>query len=159
MCGVPFHSAGMYIGRLVEKGYKVAICEQMEDPKTAKGLVKREVIRVVTPGTIIDENLLDDRSNNYLCVIVKNGEHTGAAFSDISTGEMYAAQIKDSESVINEVARYSPSEIIVNEEAHDAYNDAVYTRMHVECTRYPEKLFVVGNTEELIKTQFGKTAE
>ncbi len=159
MCGVPFHSAGMYIGRLVEKGYKVAICEQMEDPKTAKGLVKREVIRVVTPGTIIDENLLDDKSNNYLCVIVKNGEHTGVAFSDISTGEMYAAQIKDSESVINEVARYSPSEIIVNEEAHDAYNDAVYTRMHVECTRYPEKLFVVGGTEELIKAQFGKTAE
>lgn len=159
MCGVPFHSASMYIGRLVEKGYKVAICEQMEDPKTAKGLVKREVIRVVTPGTIIDENLLDDRSNNYLCVIVKNGARTGAAFSDISTGDMYVAEIEDSGSVINEVARYSPSEIIVNEEAHETYNDTIFTRMHISCTRYPEKLFVVGNTDELIKAQFGQTAE
>lgn len=158
MCGVPFHSAGMYIGRLVEKGYKVAVCEQVEDPKKAKGLVKREVIRVVTPGTIIDENLLDDKSNNYLCVIVKRGESTGVAFSDISTGDMYAAEIKDGGSVVNEAARYAPSEIIVNEEAHAAYSDIIYTRLHTECTRYPDKLFVVGNTEELIKKQFGKTA-
>ncbi len=158
MCGVPFHSAGMYIGRLVEKGYKVAICEQVEDPKTAKGLVRREVTQVVTPGTIIDENLLDEKSNNYLCVIVKNGAETGVAFSDISTGDMYTAQIKSNDSVINEVARYSPSEIIVNSEAYDAFNDIIAARMRIGCTRYPEKLFIVGDTDDIIASQFGKTA-
>lgn len=159
MCGVPFHSAAMYIGRLVEKGYKVAICEQVEDPKTAKGLVKREVTQVVTPGTIIDENLLDDKSNNYLCVIVKQNDKIGIAFSDISTGDMYAALVDTDDGVINEIARYSPSEILVNSEAFDAFNYDIMTRMHIGCTRYPEKLFVVGNTDEIIKNQFGKSAQ
>ena len=79
MCGVPFHSANVYISRLVERGYKVAICEQLEDPKTAKGIVKRDVIRVITPGTKLDETMLDERKNNYLAVINKQNSETALA--------------------------------------------------------------------------------
>ena len=84
MCGVPFHSAETYINRLIEKGYKVAICEQMEDPATAKGLVKRDVIRVVTPGTVIEQSMLDERRNNYLLSVCMEGERAGLAFADVS---------------------------------------------------------------------------
>ena len=79
MCGVPFHSAETYINRLIEKGYKVAICEQMEDPATAKGLVKRDVIRVVTPGTVIEQSMLDECRNNYILSVCMDGEHAGLA--------------------------------------------------------------------------------
>ena len=85
MCGVPFHSSEGYIGRLIEKGYKVAICEQTEDPSLAKGLVKREVVRVVTPGTLIETNLLTENKNNYLCSIYLNDYECGLCFADIST--------------------------------------------------------------------------
>ena len=85
MCGVPFHSSEGYIGRLIEKGYKVAICEQTEDPALAKGLVKREVIRVVTPGTVIETNLLSEKKNNYLCAIYMGEFECGIAFADVST--------------------------------------------------------------------------
>lgn len=85
MCGVPFHSAETYINRLIEKGYKVAICEQMEDPATAKGLVKRDVIRVVTPGTVIEQSMLDECRNNYILSVCMDGEHAGLAFADVST--------------------------------------------------------------------------
>lgn len=85
MCGVPFHSASSYIAKLIDKGFKVAICEQTEDPKLAKGIVKREVIRVITPGTIVDEALLDDRNNNYLALVCMVNEKFGIAVSDVST--------------------------------------------------------------------------
>ena len=95
MCGVPFHSANVYIAKLVEKGYKVAICEQVEDPKSAKGLVRREVIRIVTPGTIIDETMLDDQKNNYLAVLYQKNGGAAIASADISTGEMYAEYVEE----------------------------------------------------------------
>ena len=114
MCGVPYHSATSYISKLVEKGYKVAICEQVEDPKTAKGLVKREVVRIVTPGTIIEENMLDDKKNNYLGVIFSDGKTFGLAFSDVSVGEIYTTETQNQDDVMSELARYSPSEIVVN---------------------------------------------
>ena len=114
MCGVPYHSAASYISKLVEKGYKVAICEQVEDPKTAKGLVKREVVRIVTPGTIIEENMLDDKKNNYLGVIFSDGKTFGLAFSDVSVGEIYTTETQNQDDVMSELARYSPSEIVVN---------------------------------------------
>ena len=117
MCGVPFHSASGYVARLIEKGYKVAICEQVEDPKTAKGIVKREVIRVVTPGTVVDAELLDDKTNNYLAVIYENKDEFGFAVSDVSTGEIYTTQIKGSDEVLNEISRYAPKEILVNSSA------------------------------------------
>ncbi|MEF2561177.1 MAG: DNA mismatch repair protein MutS, partial [Negativibacillus sp.] len=92
MCGIPYHSCENYIAKLVKKGYKVAICEQMEDPATAKGLVKREIIRVITPGTVLESNMLDAGSNNYLCLIFRHPQQGcfGVVFSDVSTGEVYA---------------------------------------------------------------------
>ena len=114
MCGVPYHSAASYISKLVEKGYKVAICEQVEDPKTAKGLVKREVVRIVTPGTIIEENMLDDKKNNYLGVIFSDDKNFGLAFSDVSVGEIYTTETQNQDDVMSELARYSPSEVVIN---------------------------------------------
>ena len=95
MCGIPYHSSENYIAKLVKKGYKVAICEQMEDPATAKGLVKREIIRVITPGTVLESNMLDAGANNYLCMIYREPgkDQFGLAFSDVSTGEVYALQV------------------------------------------------------------------
>ncbi len=117
MCGVPFHSAEGYIGRLIEKGYKVAICEQMEDPSLAKGLVKRDVTRVVTPATIIEPNLLRENQNNYLCAIYYDAEEIGACFADVSTGQAFATSFtgKEMHSKLNtELSAYRPSEIIIN---------------------------------------------
>ena len=93
MCGVPHHAAEIYISRLIAKGYKVAICEQLEDPKQAKGIVKRDVIRVVTPGTVIETNMLEEKKNNYIMSIVKKGIYYGIGVCDISTGDFYATQI------------------------------------------------------------------
>ena len=117
MCGVPFHSAEIYISKLISKGYKVAICEQLEDPKTAKGIVKRDVIRVVTPGTVIEKNMLDEKKNNFIMSIVKKGFFYGLAVCDVSTGDFYATQITETNNfskLLDEIARYSPAEIVTN---------------------------------------------
>ena len=117
MCGIPHHAAENYLARLVSKGYKVAICEQLEDPKTAKGIVKRGVIRIVTPGTVIDSNMLEERKNNYIMCIYKSGIYYGISVTDITTGEFYASQIKEINNfplLLDEIARFSPSEIIIN---------------------------------------------
>ena len=115
MCGVPFHSAETYINRLIEKGYKVAICEQMEDPATAKGLVQRDVIRVVTPGTVIEQSMLEDRRNSYLLSVCVDGNRAGIAFADVSTGEFSAYEIdKAAARLEDELARIAPKEIIAN---------------------------------------------
>ena len=117
MAGVPHHAADMYIAKLVNKGYKVAICEQLEDPKNTKGIVKRGVIRVVTPGTVVDSNMLEERKNNYIMSIFKTGIYYGISVCDISTGEFYSAEIKDNNNfpmLLDEIARYTPSELIVN---------------------------------------------
>ncbi len=117
MCGVPFHSAEGYIGRLIDKGYKVAICEQVEDPALAKGLVKRDVVRVITPGTLIESNLLNENRNNYLCAINYMPEEIGVCFADVSTGQAFATYFNGKEmySKLNtELSTYTPSEIIMN---------------------------------------------
>ena len=116
MCGVPFHSADVYIGRLVAKGYKVVVCEQMEDPAAAKGLVRRDIVRSVTPGTVIDNTQLDESVNNYLCS-VSIGEGAALCFFDVSTGEMSATFFEGEdrdERIINELAKFSPREMMVN---------------------------------------------
>lgn len=158
MCGVPFHSATVYIAKLVEKGYKVAICEQMEDPKEAKGIVKRDVIRIVTPGTIIDENMLDEKKNNYLAVVYRGQAVTGLAFSDISTGELYAAQIIDDHAVINEIARYEPAEIIMNQEGDAVFSNTIKIRMNVTPCVYDDAFFSAENPDEKILAQFKKAS-
>lgn len=154
MCGVPFHSANVYIAKLVEKGYKVAICEQTENPKEAKGLVRREVIRIVTPGTIMEEGLLDDKKNNYLCVIYKGEGGIGLSFADISTGEIYATCVRDFDSVVNEVARYSPSEVILNETAYEIFSDYIQNRFHVFPQKRGSELFSSYTRDEKLFNQF-----
>ncbi|MGN0416277.1 MAG: DNA mismatch repair protein MutS [Agathobacter sp.] len=115
MCGVPFHSADTYINRLIKKGYKVAICEQMEDPKLAKGIVKREVIRVVTPGTNLDMQSLDESKNNYLMCIVYASDRYGIAIADASTGDYFVTEVDSERKLLDEMNRFAPSEIICNE--------------------------------------------
>ena len=117
MCGVPFHSVDSYIARLVAKGYKVAICEQMEDPSQAKGIVRREVVRVLTPGTVIESNMLDEGKNNYLASIILNGKKAGICFADVSTGAVSLTQLEDKDidsKIINELGKFMPSEILYN---------------------------------------------
>ena len=117
MCGIPHHAAEIYVSRLINKGYKVAICEQLEDPKTTKGIVKRGVIRVVTPGTLVESNMLEERKNNYIMSIYKTGIYFGISICDISTGEFYSAEIKDNNNfpiLLDEIARYTPSELVIN---------------------------------------------
>ena len=115
MCGVPFHAAETYINRLIEKGYKVAICEQVEDPKKAKGLVKREVIRVVTPGTTLDAASLDESKNNYLMSIVSMEDHFGCAIADISTGDCFLTEVDKPQKLLDEINKFAPAEIICND--------------------------------------------
>ena len=119
MCGVPHHAVDIYTSRLITKGYKVAICEQLEDPKTTKGIVKRDVIRVVTPGTVIETNMLEEKKNNYIMSICKKGIYYGIGICDISTGDFYATQIKlpdnNFEKLLDEYARFAPAELVVNE--------------------------------------------
>lgn len=127
MCGVPFHAAEIYVSRLIAKGHKVAICEQLEDPKKAKGLVKRGVIRVVTPGTVIETNMLEEKKNNYIMSICKKGMYYGIAICDISTGDFYASQIKLSENnfekLLDEYARFAPAEIVINPAMGDSQKE------------------------------------
>ncbi len=123
MCGIPYHSADTYISRLVSKGYKVAICEQTEDPALAKGIVKREVIRVITPGTVTESRMLPESKNNYLCSLYMSTQGTGICFADISTAQIYATEFsrEDAEQkILNELAVYVPKEIIANIDRTDS---------------------------------------
>ena len=116
MCGVPYHSAEAYIARLIAKGYKVAICEQTEDPALAKGLVSREVIRVITPGTVTESSMLEEGKSNYICAVYLEGGRGGAAFCDISTGEFCCAAFDDDAvtHIVNELGRFSPREAVLS---------------------------------------------
>ena len=115
MCGIPYHAAETYINRLIDKGYKVAICEQVEDPKTAKGIVKREVTRVVTPGTNLNMQELDEGKNNYLMSIVCVGDHFGVSTADITTGDCYVTEIDEERKLWDEINKFLPAEIICND--------------------------------------------
>ena len=147
MCGVPHHAAEIYISRLIAKGYKVAICEQLEDPKKAKGIVKRGVIRVVTPGTLVDSNMLEERKNNYIMSIYKTGIYYGISICDISTGEFYSAEIKDNYNfpmLLDEIARYTPSELVVNSMMSDCKEemDKIKERFeNIYVTKFNDKFF------------------
>lgn len=117
MCGVPFHSAENYIARLVEKGYKVAICEQTEDPKAAKGLVKRDIIRVITPGTVMESSMLDESENNYICSLYADKRYTGIVFCDISTGQLFVSRFKSDHSfsqLKDQITSYNPREMLIS---------------------------------------------
>jgi len=134
MCGVPYHSAEGYISKLVSRGYKVAICEQVEDPATAKGIVKRDVVRIITPGTVTEGSLLLDGKNNYLCAMFIEGSRAGFAVADISTAEVYATDFSQGDilsRLMGELAVYNPSEIItnINEESLDELAEYIRGRL------------------------------
>ncbi len=143
MCGVPFHSADSYIAKLVSRGYKVAICEQVEDPATAKGIVKRDVVRIVTPGTVIESNMLDESKNNYLASVFVTDKNCGLAFVDVSTGEVHLDSAFDNASqyIINRLGCYSPSEVIINKYAASikSVSDFIKNRLSVDYQIVNEK--------------------
>jgi len=147
MAGVPHHAAEMYISRLVTKGYKVAICEQLSDPKTTKGIVERGVVRVVTPGTVIESNMLEERKNNYIMSIFKSGIYFGISVCDITTGEFYCAEIKDTNNfpmLLDEIARYMPSELVINSmmaDCNEEINKIKERFENVYITKYNDKFF------------------
>ena len=140
MCGIPYHSAEIYIKKLIDLGYRVAICEQMEDPKLVKGLVKRDVIRIVTPGTLTESNLLDDSKNNFIAALYVNGGAASICFADISTGTAELFIYKDrsetelSEAIINEISRFAPAELLVNTEAQKLSQVIDFIRTRMELT-------------------------
>ncbi|MCH4459471.1 DNA mismatch repair protein MutS [Staphylococcus haemolyticus] len=126
MCGVPYHSANSYIETLINNGYKVAICEQMEDPKQTKGMVKRKVVRVVTPGTVMEQGGMDENQNNYILSFIKQDSNYALSYCDISTGELKATQIEDEDTLINEIVTINPNEIVVNQEIDDNLKKQIY---------------------------------
>ena len=155
MCGIPFHAAENYIAKLITKGYKVAICEQLEDPKQAKGIVKRDVIRVVTPGTVIETNLLEEKKNNYIMAIYKTGIFFGIAVCDISTGDFYGAEIKENNNfakLLDEISRYSPAEIVVNNMMYASIDEInkIKERFNLYISKAEESTFS-EDTDRLLK--------
>ncbi len=154
MCGVPHHSATMYIAKLIEKGYKVAICEQTEDPRLAKGLVKREVIRVVTPGTISEPELLDEKNNNYLCVAYGGISGYGTAFADVSTGEIFVTVV--SGSLSDEIMRYEPKEILMNSTAMSKFSEEDDKRIKTAADELVDEFFECDNLLSVISDAFGR---
>lgn len=115
MCGVPYHAVDSYLNRLVSKGYKVAICEQMEDPATAKGIVRREVVRIVTPGTNLDTQALDETKNNYIMCVAYIGDRYGVSVADVTTGDYFVTELDESSKLFDEISRFMPSELVCNE--------------------------------------------
>lgn len=159
MCGVPFHSAEGYIAKLVRKGYKVAICEQVEDPKTAKGLVRREIVRRVTPGTVVDASMLDEQRNNFLgCVHAAQGQ-IGVCFADITTGEVYATGSSDWNDIASELGRFAPREVLIGGEAaaNDALQHFLTDRLEALVEPMPEDVFDMQGAAARIEARFGVT--
>lgn len=158
MCGVPYHSAEAYIARLVSKGYKVAICEQTEDPAQAKGLVDREIIRVVTPGTLIEENMLEEGKNNFLAALWAGPEGAGLCFGDISTGEVFLTGFPAEDwqdHAVNELARFSPREVILSPGARDsAVEEYLTTRAGCRVEPSDEVRFSLDAALTQVKKQF-----
>lgn len=160
MCGVPYHSANSYIRRLIDKGYKVAICEQMEDPATAKGLVKRDVIRLITPGTVIEEDLLEESKNNYLAALMLGKGELAVCFADVSTGEIMASSRSCSDpaaEAISELAKFTPSELLYSQnlEQNPALSSYVRDRLGCVASSLEKEGCLLEQPESLICSQFG----
>ena len=146
MCGIPYHSSEAYIGRLLAKGYKVAICEQTEDPAQAKGLVQRDVVRIITPGTVIDASMLDEQRNNFICSVFARQGRVGICFADISTGEVCATLASGDDApayTLNELGRFSPSEIVLSDgsAADTALPEMIRERLGLACQQLCDERF------------------
>ena len=156
MCGVPFHSVDSYIARLVQKGYKVDICEQMQDPALAKGLVERDITRIVTPGTVTESCMLDESRNNYIgCIYGESGKF-GLAFCDVSTGAFFSTVCSDPQSVASELGRFAPSEIIRYGSNVDCpqIEDAVFRRLNCCVNEGRSESFRLEAAEETLESHF-----
>ena len=164
MCGVPFHSYETYVARLIAKGYKVAICEQMEDPSKAKGLVKRDIIRVVTPGTVIESSMLQDDRNNYIASIYLKGKSAGICFADVSTGTVHATDLRGgrvSTQIIAELCRFSPSEVLINTPMLDLKDVTAFLKQRMACSveLREDECYRPAVVKELLSQQFGPDPE
>lgn len=163
MCGVPYHSCEAYIARLVEKGYKVAICEQTENPATAKGLVKRDIIRVVTPGTVIEDAMLEEGKNNFLAAVSITDGGAGLCFTDVSTGECHVTLLGDDNSVsgvADELARFSPKELLISEDLRKSSAqlwEYIAQKFYATVTVRPRESFIAQRTQPLIVKHFGES--
>lgn len=156
MCGIPFHAAETYLSRLINKGYKVAICEQVEDPKSAKGLVKREVVRIVTPGTNLNTQTLDETKNNYLmCVIYTTNEY-GVAIIDITTGDFYVTEVDSHRKLLDEINKFTPSEIICNESFYVSSIDIedLKNRLHISVSSIESWYYDEELCKRMLSTHF-----
>ena len=156
MCGVPFHAADTYLNRLVQKGYKVAICEQVEDPSTAKGMVKREVVRIATPGTNIDMQALDETKNNYIMCIVYSVEKFGIAIADVTTGDFLVTEVDSERKLLDEINKFSPSEIICNDAFYMSGFDVddLKERLHIAVTSLDSWYFGEDLAKETLLSHF-----
>ena len=157
MCGVPYHSVENYIARLVKKGYKVAICEQMENPALAKGMVKRDIVRVVTPGTLMEANMLEEGSNNYICSLCPAGERCGLAFADISTGSVLVTEVSGEMAAINELGKYAPHEVIYAEELPQLRSVVGFLKDRLCCAAQAgdRDAYTEETAQKLVTEQFG----
>ncbi len=158
MCGVPYHSCDGYISRLVEKGYKVAICEQVEDPATAKGIVKRDIVRIITPGTVIEGEMLDEGRNNYLAAAFESDGKIGLCFADASTGEAHITELSGGEmydDMKNEIMRFAPSEILIDAILKDKVAVFLEERLNTAVTVRENRCFDTNVTEALLCQNFG----
>ncbi len=162
MCGVPYHSYETYVAKLVQKGYKVAICEQMEDPAQAKGIVKRDIIRVITPGTVLESSMLDEARNNYISSIYVHDGKAGCCFADISTGEMHGVLLEGDlqQNLTNELSRFSPKEILCNPEVLSMPQLAPFikNRLSASLELLEEKEYGETAAEEKVLKQFHKNS-
>lgn len=159
MCGVPYHACDIYLKRLIEKGFMVAICEQTEDPALAKGIVTRDVIRVVTPGTLTESTMLDESSNNYLCTIYGKDKVYSLCFADMSTGEVHLFSFSGKNAkgdIINELSRFSPVEVLTNlsDKALGEISLFVTDKLHAFVQKLPEEMFSVSKNTESVLKQF-----
>ena len=167
MCGVPFHSYETYVARLIAKGYKVAICEQMEDPALAKGLVKRDIIRVITPGTVLESSMLDETRNNFICSLNVRENRAGVCFADVSTGELHATELAAkntaglTEQLRSELSRFSPKEILINQGALDlsALPKFIKDRLNASLELLDNEKFDAPSAVSALSEQFHKTPD
>lgn len=154
MCGVPYHAANNYINKLISKGYKVAICEQMEDPSLAKGIVKRDILRIVTPGTQVDNNALDEIKNNYICSVVEYEGALALSICDVSTGELHAAKLDSETALIDEFYKFNPSEILISVDFNDKFVKYISNRFDIYVNYLDSSLFEYNRCSDNVKSHF-----
>lgn len=159
MCGVPYHAADTYIAQLIKRGFKIAICEQMEDPKQAKGVVRREVVQVVTPGTVLTDNVLEAKRNNFLIALCKTEAAYGLAAVDVTTGEFFYTEMSEKQSVLDEVAAYDPAEVLLDQQLGDDAIQQFHETFSAFATTFKKDELSKQDAAELLTRQFASLEE